>query len=432
MTSQASEKLEYQYEHFFGLDDDQLQQPHTAFEKVREVEPVSRSGKLGFWVVSDHENATKVLKDGKTFSNKLMLGQQVSDEWQMLVDRAAERQEAMQKLGPNYGKSDRKILLFSDPPEHGKHRKLIMGALTPAAIKSWSPRIQETADLFVEQLQSGKEVEFVDTFANPYTMTVIADILGFPRDQVPQMLEWTEDFNAMVGNPNLTDEEIESLVDTRLGFDVYCNEHIEDRIANPGEDIISRIVSLNVDEDGEELLDRDQLFQLIQLVMVGGSETSATALSKMIQYLAANTDMWALLREDPAKIPQFMEEMLRLHSPVQGSFRAVTEDVELAGKQVKAGDMLWVGFGAASRDRKIFEDADSLDLDRKHVAAKYLAFGAGPHTCPGTALTRFELRMILENIIRKFSKVEVLDSEVPPKKSFNFYGPARMMVKFTK
>lgn len=418
----------YDYEKFFGLDEDQLKCPHTAFEEVRSECPVSRSDALGFWVVADHENAMKVFRDAVTFSTKKMLGEQVSNEWQAMVDMAAARPESKERIGEDYGTSDRKILLFADPPEHGRHRKLIMGALTPGAIKSWAPRIEETADIFVDGITAGDEVEFVDDFANPYTMTVIADILGFPRDMVPQMLSWSEGFNSMVGNPDNTEEQIAALVDVRLGFDIYCSEQIDDRIANPTEDLISRIVRLN--DESEQPLCRDDLFQLIQLVMVGGSETSATAVSKMIEYLGRNPEKWTELRTDTSLIPNFMEEMLRLYSPVQGSFRAVTKDTELGGQQLKEGDMLWVGMGAANRDPEVFEDPDAFVPDRKALIANYVAFGAGPHTCPGTSLTRLELRTVLTKIIERFSGVELIDADAPSKKSFNFYGPAQLRARF--
>lgn len=419
---------DFQYEKFFGLDGEQLKCPHTAFEEVRSECPVSRSDALGFWVVADHENAQKVFKDAKVFSTKKMLGEQVSDEWQRLVDLAAQRPGAKEEFGEDYGTSDRKVLLFADPPEHGHHRKLIMGALTPNALKSWAPRIEETADIFVGGISAGEEIEFVDGFANKYTMTVIADILGFPRDMVPQMLDWTEGFNSMVGNPDQTDEQIEALVDTRYGFDSYCNRQIDDRIADPKEDLISRIVKLNADSDVP--LGRDDLFQVIQLSMVGGSETSATALSKMIEFLGKNPEMWAELKADTGRIPAFMEEMLRMYSPVQGSFRGVTEDVELGGQQLKAGDMLWVGMGASNRDPKVFDDPDRMDIDRERLAATHVAFGGGPHVCPGTSLTRMELRMMLEKLITGFSGVELVDPDPAGKQSFNFYGPAALPVRF--
>lgn len=418
----------YDYEKFFGLDPEQLKCPHTAFDEVRSECPVSRSDALGFWVVADHEHAQKVFKDASVFSTKKMLGEQVSDEWQRLVDLAAQRPGAKEELGENYGTSDRKVLLFADPPEHGRHRRLIMGALTPNALKSWAPRIEETADIFVDGIDAGEEVEFVDGFANKYTMTVIADILGFPRDMVPQMLDWTEGFNSMVGNPDQTDEQIEALVDTRYGFDAYCNKQIDDRVANPTEDLISRIVTLN--SSSETPLGRDDLFQVLQLTMVGGSETSATALSKMVEYLGRNPEMWAELKADTERIPQFMEEMLRMFSPVQGSFRGVTEDTELGGQQLKAGDMLWVGMGTSNRDPKVFDDPDRMDIDRKQLAANHVAFGGGPHVCPGTSLTRMELRMVLEKIITRFSSVELVDPDPAAKKSFNFYGPAALPVRF--
>ena len=421
---------QYGYEKFFGLDHDALVDPPQVFKEAQAKCPVSRNDDFGFWVVADHANALEVFKDAVTFSTKKMLGDQVSDQWQMMVDLAAARPEGKQEIGEEYGTSDRKVLLFADPPEHGRHRKLIMGALTPGAVKAWEPRIRETAELMVSDIPSGEEIEFVHGFANHYTMNVIADILGQPRDLVPQMQKWADHFNSMVGNPNLSEEEIQNLVDSRLGFDLHYSRQIDERQENPTEDLISRVVRLN--NESEQPLGRDDLFQLLQLVMVGGSETSATALSRMIEFLAQHPETWTELKNDPGRLPAFIEEMFRLESPVQGSFRGVTKDVELGGQQLKAGDMLWVGIGASNRDTSVFEHPDEMDMDRKGTVSKYVTFGAGPHTCPATTLSRLELRTVLRTLLDSFSRVELTQGLPEPKQSFNFHGPAKLHVRFTE
>ncbi|MBY4212601.1 cytochrome P450 [Rhodococcus fascians] len=416
------------YEPVFGLDDEALKCPYDSFKNARETCPVSFSSGTGFWVISDHEHITAALKDAVTFSTKEMLGPQVAAEWQMMIDRAAQLPEGKKKIGPDYGTSPRKILLFADPPEHGKHRKLITSALSPAAIKSWEGRIRETAALYVGKLVDGESLDFVEAFATPYTMTVIADILGLPRDEVPQMLEWAEGFNSMVGNPNLTEEQVDGLVGTRLGFDVYFAQKLKERLEQPGTDLISRVAEIN--EAGESALTVDELLMIIQLTLVGGSDTSSTALAKMIEYLTGDPAEWQRMREDPKHIPAFMDELLRTESPVQGMFRGVTRDVELGGQQLKEGDVVWLSLGAANRDGKVFDDPDAKNMDRRGTAARLVSFGGGPHSCPGTALTRLELRIMLELLTSTFSGVRLTGEQPKSKKSFLFYGPAKLDVAF--
>jgi len=418
-----------QYEGVFALEDEALVCPYEAFKEARNACPVSFSEPNGFWVVADHEHVLAVLKDTSTFSTRRMLGPLVARQWREMIVKAAQRSDAT-TLGPDYGTSHREVLLFADPPHHRAHRKLIMGALTAGAIRSWEGRIRETAETFVDQLAAKPEVEFVEDFATGYTMTVIADILGLPRMQVPTMLAWAHGFNSMVGNPNLTEEEEDALVNTRLGFDLYFAEQINERAERPSTDLISRIVKLNREE--EEPLSRDDLLMVLQLVMVGGSDTSSTALAKMIEHLAEHSEQWTALAQDPELITPFMEEMLRTESPVQGMFRMVTKDVELGEQSMKAGDFVWVSVGSANRDPAVFPEPDDKRYDRKGVTGKYVSFGSGPHTCPGTALTRLELRTVLELLTQRFSRVEYTGPRSPSKKSFLFFGPERLDVRFVE
>lgn len=427
MTTLGNE-AELGYEPVFQLEDEALKCPYDHFRAARSECPVSFSKKLGFWVVSDHENVLEVLKDTVTFSTKEMLGPQVAQEWQMLIDKAAEYPEAKAVIGPRYGESPRKTLLFADPPAHTLHRKLITSALSPAAIKSWERRITETAEHYVDTLADGSPVEFVTHFATPYTMAVIADILGLDRELVPQLLGWAEGFNSMVGNPNLTEDELNALVNVRLSFDLFFAKLITERRANPGEDLVSRVVALN--DELEEPLSTDELLMVLQLTLVGGSDTSSTALAKMIEYLTSHPDQWDAMRSDPKAIQPFMDELLRTESPVQGMFRAVTRDVELDGRQMKAGDVVWLSLGAANRDPKVFPNPDDKDISRKGTAGRFVAFGGGPHVCPGSPLTRMELRIVLEKLTGRFSQVELDGTAPASKKSFLFFGPAQLPVTF--
>jgi cytochrome P450 len=415
------------YEQVFALQPEALKCPFEHFSESRREDPVAYSESLKMWIVTGYRAVAAALRDVSTFSTKEMLGPATAAEWQRMIDLAAATEEGRKRLGPEYGTSPRKTLLFADPPEHTEHRKLIASATRAAAIASWEPRIRTTAGRFVDELAKKPHVEFVTEFATPYTMTVIADILGLPHEMVPQMLHWTHGFNSMIGNP-LTDEEVAQLVDVRLGFDIYFDEQMRLRKQTPTTDLISGVVEYN--KLAHEPLSRDELLMVLQLVMVGGSDTSATALSQMMEYLTDNPEQWDRLNADPAAIPAFVEELLRTDSPIQGLFRIVTKDVELGGKRLAKGDTVWLSLGSANRDPEIFEDPDEKDFSRRNAVSQYLTFGGGPHNCAGAALTRLELRVVLEMLTTEFSSVERNSPPSERIKSFLFYGPTTLDVTF--
>ncbi|MBT2271934.1 cytochrome P450 [Rhodococcus qingshengii] len=416
------------YEPVFALEKQALKCPYEHFAAAREKCPVNYSSDLGFWVISDHEYVTAALRDTVTYSTGATLGPLVEQQWQMLVDKAAASPGAKEKLGKDYGKDPRKTLLFAEPPAHVKHRKLIAEALSPRAIKSWEPQIRETAEFYVAHLDGATEIDFVADFANPYTMAVIADILGLDRDMVPQLLHWADGFNSMLGNPDISDEELNSLVDVRLSFDIFFSDKIEERRAAPTGDMISRIVEMN--DSAAEPLNLDELLMVFQLTLVGGSDTSATALSKMMEFLTAHPEQWKAMQENPKCIQPFMDELLRTQAPVQGVFRKATKSTELGGQKIAEGDVVWLSFGAANRDPSVFSDPDTTDTLRKGTAARLTSFGGGPHVCPGSPLTRMELRLILEMLTAKFSGVSLRGDYPDSKKSFLFFGPAQLPVQF--
>jgi cytochrome P450 len=417
------------YEDVFGLQPEALECPFAHFGETRREDPVTYNENLQMWIVTGHRAVAAILKDARTFSTKEMLGPKAAAEWQRMIDLAAATEEGRRRLGDSYGRSPRKTLLFADPPEHTTHRKLIASAMSAPAIAAWEPRIRETAQRFVDALAAQPETEFVTEFAAPYTMTVIADILGVPASIVPQMLAWTRGFNSMVGNP-LTDEEVAKLVDVRLGFDIYFDTQMRDRKQHPTTDIISRIVDYN--DNSRNPLNRDELLMVLQLVMVGGSDTSSTALARMMEHLCDHPEEWTRIAEDPAYIPRFVEELLRTEAPLQGLFRIVMSDTEVGGKKLAKGDTVWLSLAAANRDPDVFAEPDTKLFDRSNPVSQYLMFGGGPHLCPGAALTRLELRVILELLTSRFSSVTRTAPSDERITSFMFYGPARLETRFAE
>lgn len=412
----------------FTLRPEALECPYQAFVQAREtLAPVVRYEADGFWVVTSHELASKVLRDGVTFSTRMMLGAKADEVWTDMIRLARESPEMREQV-EGYGATPRKVLLFADPPEHTKHRALINATFTPSRVKQWDPMIRSTVCEILDGLAGRSEIEVMADFAGPYTMRVIADILGLTAADVPNMERWARDFNSTVGNDNLSEDEVRLLAKTRLEFDQFFDAHLDRRLDHPQEDLLTDLVQANAAAD--EPLARDELYMIIQLTMVGGSETSATFLAEALLYLAKNREVWQQLRGDRTRVLPFVEELMRLESPVQGVFRLATRDVQLGDILVSEGDLIWVSFGAANRDPSVFPSPDEFEYDRQGVR-RYLSFSGGPHHCVGAGLARSEIGIALDQLLDRYADVELVPGYERPafRESFLFHGPEELHLK---
>ncbi len=417
------------YEKVFTLDPAAVACPHAAFAKARTETPVDWSEVLQAWVVSDHATSLSILRDSSNFSNRLLIGPVADAVWQRMFDVARE-DEALRARLDSYGSTatKRKVLLFADPPDHTRDRALVNGALTKGALESWEDRIHELALEFVDVIVREQTVDFASLVWD-FTITVMCNILGVPREDVPRVRQWADDFTSMVGQlPGASSLEMDRLAASQLEFDQYFHDQVDDRLTSPRDDLITRIATMN--RDDEHPLERDALLGIFNNMIVGGTETSATMLAQLLQHLAQNPGRFSQLREDRTLVPLFIEEMLRDQGPIQGTFRTAVRDIEVGGHTIRENDNVWLSFHSANHDAAVFSDPTDLDLNRD--TRKHLMFGQGPHHCVGANLARLELRTMLNLILTTFSEVRLADpaTPVPRKSSFLFFGPAQLDLTF--
>jgi cytochrome P450 family 142 subfamily A polypeptide 1 len=308
-------------------------------------------------------------------------------------------------------------LIDEDEPRHTEMRSLINRGFTPRMVKMWEDVFKEITDEALDAIASKGECDFVEDIAVPLPLILIAEMIGIRREDRERFHEWSDKLISSTGNmddPEITAASAQAAVE----YIGYVSEIIEDRRKHPKNDLISILVrardegllieheaesqdGLPGDQRSQEERDmtNDELIKLCILLLVAGNETTRNGLSGAMQLLVENPEARQRLIDDPSLIPQAVEEALRLTSPVLSFLRTATQDTELRGVKIKQGQQVLMIYGSANRDENVFENADAFDIDRK---PQHVAFGIGNHFCMGANLARMELRVALEEILRRF------------------------------
>jgi len=289
-----------------------------------------------------------------------------------------------------------------DPPKHTRHRALIGKLFTPNRLKENEEFMWTLAEGLIDEFADDGEIEFSNAYARPFTLLVIADLLGVPREDHETFRGWLGGQKGTVGDPE----------GRHFGDRVFANLHpyfaryIEERRASPRDDVLSRLASVRF-PDGElpEVMD---VVRLATILFAAGQETTARLLAAGMKVLCEQPSVVAELRGNPEGIPNFVEECLRLESPIKGSFRLAVRDTELAGVDIRAGSILMAVIGAANRDPRVFEDPDRFDARRPN-ARRNVAFGHGEHFCPGASLARTEARISFERLLARLDDFRLVD-----------------------
>ncbi|OLT18867.1 hypothetical protein BJF78_11815 [Pseudonocardia sp. CNS-139] len=315
------------------------------------------------------------------------------------------------------------LLLMSDDPEHARRRAIVNRAFTPARIAAWEPRIREVAAAHVDRLRDLPDVDLVRDLAALLPVRVISLVLGVPQEDADRFRVWSEEITSAVGNH---DADQARLAHVQAAFTGYLSDLLDrwDGTADAG--VLSSIAA--AERAGE--LTRLQCVSFVAELLIAGNITTTHHLASSMALLAGHDGLFARLQADPALVPAFVEESLRLESPIQGFFRLATRDAEVGGVPVPAGARVFVLYASANRDPRAWPDAPDLRLDRAGLAA-HVAFGRGAHACIGASLARLESRVVLDVLLDRLASVEltVPAAELPYGPSFVNHGPTRLPVR---
>lgn len=376
-----------------------LQDPHPYYQRLREEAPVFRDPKNGIVYVSIYDLIMDVCRQPKIFSNKF--GEQLRSGSVHDIDP-----EEMKILQGGWPVVD--TMLTADPPEHTRYRKLAMKAFTYKRVLQMGEYVADVTNELIDRFIADGKCEFKGQFGNHLPMTVIADSLGVPREHMDQFRVWSEAFIAQLSGMSDRDQRLDAARKI-VEFQRYFVDKIEEKRANPTEDVISDLVHATLADEGDpRTMEYPELLSILQQLLVAGNETTAHSLTAGLYYLLRNPEQLQAVRDDESLVPGFIEETLRYLTPTNNMWRVATQDTEIGGVPVNKNDLILLRFGSGNRDEAKFADPHRFDT-RRDNAKEHLAFGAGIHTCLGAQLARKEMSVAFPILLRRLKNIRLAE-----------------------
>ncbi|OMC31892.1 cytochrome [Mycobacterium sp. GA-1841] len=380
--------------------------PHPYFDHLRSKCPVVTEPNYGVMAITGFEEATTVLKDTDTYSSCIAVAGPFpplpfTPEGDDITGQIAAHRSQMPMF---------EHMVTMDPPEHTDARSLLNRLLTPKRLKENEDFMWRLADQCLDDFISDGKCEFLSAYAKPFSLLVIADMLGVPEED-------HEEFRTVLGAPR-PGAQVGSLDGDLVAsnplewLDEKFIRYLEDRRKEPRDDVLTALATANYPDGSVPPV--IEVVRSATFLFAAGQETTTKLLSASLRVLGDRPDIQQALRDDRSRIPVFVEEALRMDAPVKSQFRLAKKNTKLGDIDVPAGTTMMVCPGAVNRDPVRFEDPHTFSLDRKNVR-EHIAFGRGVHSCPGGPLARVEGRVSLERILDRMADIAI-DEE--------FHGPA--------
>jgi len=355
---------------FYGGD------PHPAYAWLREHAPVYWDASSNAWVVSRHADVVHVSKNAEIFS-------------------------AVPSVLPN--RDFPVSMVCMDNPRHQRLRNLVNKGFTPRMVGRLEHRARQIVGGCLDAIAGKGECDLVEDVSVPLPMYIIADMMGIPRDHYDRFHRWSDELITSTTAPADDPDGLARAAAAYVEYGTYLKGIFEAVRAEPRDDLVSILVAaqeagtLSADE---EAMDNDELVMFMTLLLVAGNETTRNAISGGVEALIRNPEQRARLIDEPELLPQAVEEVLRFVSPIVCFRRTATRDTELHGQRIERGQKVIMLYQSANRDPAVYDDPEVFDVTRS--PNPHLAFGIGNHFCLGANLARMEIRVALEEIVRRF------------------------------
>jgi cytochrome P450 len=373
--------------------------PFPFYRALRARKPVHYDPKLDVYLISRHDDVMAVLRDDEAFS----LERGYQDRW--ANGHAEELAEILNRDGGGFIRDP-----VYDPPVHTRYRKLIEKAFTAHRVKTLEPRIRQIAADVLDPLVDRGHADGRLDIGVPMTARIICDQLGFDYAEVgvEQLSRWSIAIVAQMGRMQ-TREEMLGHAREICDLQHYIIGQIHDREKTPREDMTSDLVHARIPGEENPTLSLHEKIAWIRALLIGGNDTTATALSNLTLILATQPDVAGQLAasvDDDRLMTRFAEEVLRIAPPTHGLFRTTTRDVEIAGTVIPADAQVCILFASGNDDESIFSLPRKFSIERRN-GGQTLTFGAGAHRCVAAALARMEVKIAAQELIRRFDNIKL-------------------------
>lgn len=359
-----------------------LELPHAErdvqFTELRATSGLVYDDQNDLWLVARHDDICTASQDPSVFSNA---------------------------RGVTYFEALPLSFVTMDPPEHGRLRRIVSRQFTPRMVKELREQTRQYTEAALSSVDGMDQFDFVESIAAPVTLRVITEMLGVPPDDLDQVKLWTDqmmDAGGRLEEPGVAERAAESFG----AWSVYVDEQVERRLAEPGDDLLSRLAHAE-----DERLDRDELAMFATTLVVAGNETTRHTSSRGIEALSAHPEQRRRFVDDPGVRANAVEEILRWASVVRAFMRTIATDTVLAGTELRVGDRLVLLYPSANRDEAHFEDPFDFRIDRD--PNPHLSFGIGTHYCIGANLARMELDVILGAVLERYPEMRLVPGTEP-------------------
>lgn len=387
---------EWLAEHFDHLAPELAPCMNETLSRMRQICPVPHSDRYGgFWVVSKYEDVLNVLQDWETFS---------SAHGMSIPDSAA-----LVRMPP----------VEVDPPEQRIFKRVITPYFTPAAVAAWEQPTREIVSALIDDFVDEGSCDFMEAFARPFpSLAFFRLAISAPADELDHVA-YLASKSASPTDP--------AAAECWQGLYAWIKQFVARRRAQPPcGDVIDAVLTADI---GGRPISEEEIIGAVQVLILGGLETTASALGLMFHRFCRHTEIPEQLRRSPERIPAAVEELLRIDTPFIAVARTVMRDGKIGEQPVKEGDKVLVYWASANRDDAEFANADQFDLDRR--PNRHFAFGVGPHRCAGSNVARMNLRVALEELLSRLIDIRLQDGAEVEYHSTHTRSPVTLPITFT-
>ena len=390
--------------------------PFPEFARLRAEDPVHWSPAMKAWIITRHADVKQVALNNRQIS--------------------ADRLTPFFKTNPEYqrGSIDSLVrylnhwMVFRDPPDHTRLRRLFNKAFTPTSVSNLRPSIETIVAHLIEGMEAkarrGETVDYIADFAYPLPASVIMDLLGVPRTDLGRVKLWSDDIALFIGTAQVAGNKYLRAESGAKAMSDYFRGLVEARTAEPHDDMISHLVLARDDRDA---LTTDEIIGTCILLLFAGHETTTNLIGNGFLYSMRHRDQWERLVADPSLAGSAVEEYLRYDGPSGALARVAAADLELGGKTIREGQRLFAFMNSANRDPEAFADPDRFDISREPNV--HLTFGHGIHFCLGAPLARLEAQIATTRLAERLPDVRLSGGDPEWHDSLILRGVKRLPVQ---